>query len=397
MSIQISEAIAVISGAIAEPRKLSRILFAGRRKGYQPQYQRIEIRPVELKGVIHLNSIFHDGRTDLTKNLLPNEFDIATQFESGFANVVIETTSERIEMRITKKGDVLIHRSPITGSEPSLSHDRQKSRLLPANDPLFIELGISDKSGQLIPSKSDKYIQVDQFLRILEPLIRDHSGPLSIVDLGCGHAYLTFAAYRFAKSRGIEAHLTGVDTRAEFIKRNNEIASRLKIDKEVDFVTSSIADFPTQNTDIAIALHACDTATDDAITWAIRSNAKVILMASCCHHDLNKQISQSSTPQQLTIITRHAILKERFADNLTDAIRADVLSLLGYRSDVIEFVAGEHTNRNLLIRAQKSERNSTRAEFEELDTLIRHWQITPKLLSLLAPELQAQRAALPLS
>ena len=397
MSKEIADAVAAVSGAIGEPRKLSRIVFSGRRKGYQPQYQRIDIRPIDLKGKIHLNCVFHDGRTDLTKNLIPNQFDIAAQFESGFANVLIETESERIEIRITKKGEALLHRSVIETSPQSLAHDREKSRLLPASDPLFIELGISDKSGHLIPNKSDKYIQVDQFLRILEPLIRDHEGPLSIVDLGCGHAYLTFAAYRFARTNGIDTRLVGVDTRADFIKRNNAIAARLEIDSDVSFTTAAIADFPIQRCDIAIALHACDTATDDAIAWAIHSNAKIILMAPCCHHDLNKQIGSTSTPDQLHILTRHGILKERFADNLTDAIRADALTLLGYRSDVIEFVAGEHTNRNLLIRAEKTGRSATKADFEELDALVGQWQIEPKVLSLLEPELEAQRARLTLS
>ena len=120
-------------------------------------------------------------------------------------------------------------------------------------------------------------------------------------------------------------------------------------------------------------------------------------MAPCCHHDLNKQIGSTSTPDQLHILTRHGILKERFADNLTDAIRADALTLLGYRSDVIEFVAGEHTNRNLLIRAEKTGRSATKADFEELDALVGQWQIEPKVLSLLEPELATQRARLTLS
>ena len=131
MSKEIADAVAAVSGAIGEPRKLSRIVFSGRRKGYQPQYQRIDIRPIDLKGTIHLNCVFHDGRTDLTKNLIPNQFDIAAQFESGFANVLIETESERLEIRITKKGEALLHRSVIETSPQSLAHDLEKSRLLP--------------------------------------------------------------------------------------------------------------------------------------------------------------------------------------------------------------------------------------------------------------------------
>ena len=154
--------------------------------------------------------------------------------------------------------------------------------------------------------------------------------------------------------------------------------------------------------DIAIALHACDTASDDAISWAVKSNASVILVAPCCHHDLQKQMKKSPAPWE--IATRYGILRERVGDIITDAIRAQVLRILGYKTEIIEFVAGDHTPRNLMIRSLWTEpvrnelaRNALANEFLELDSIIEQWKIHPKLLDLLQSELAHRRDSVRLS
>jgi hypothetical protein len=158
-------------------------------------------------------------------------------------------------------------------------------------------------------------------------------------------------------------------------------------------VASSISEFPHKDVELSLALHACDTASDDAIAWAIESKSKVILIAPCCHHDIQKQIGSSShkSPDSLAIVARHGILRERIGDILTDSIRAQVLRIFGYETDVIEFIASEHTPRNLMIRAIYKGRTATTADLKELDSIIQQWNIRPRILDLLAAPLSSQR------
>ena len=389
-----------LTAAISTPAELRRIIFSGRRKGFSPDAQRIDIRPITLKGTLHLQVVSHDGRQDTTKNFEIGTLDLTSLVDAGFANILIETNSMKIETRISKKGTVHIHRERIERDPRPLSddsvgqHDRRKQRLLAPDEAIFIELGISNREGQVLPSRTDKYIQVDQFLRILEPLLSkiDLSKRIRVVDLGCGHAYLTFATFQYLANRGIDVEVLGVDVRADSIDRNRSIARKLGIDQNVTFLQSSIKELEPTPSDIVIALHACDTATDDALTWAIKSGTSIILSAPCCHHDLSAQITKVPAPWQ--ILTRHGIVKERIADNLTDAIRAQVLRILGFSADIIEFIGGEHTARNLMIRAVKAMGATKSADFIELDELLRQWSINPYLLSALASEIEDKRASL---
>ena len=389
-----------LTAAISTPAELRRIIFSGRRKGFSPDVQRIDIRPITLKGTLHLQVVSHDGRQDTTKNFEIGTLDLASLVDAGFANILIETNSMKIETRISKKGTVHIHRERIERDARPLSddfvgqHDRRKQRLLAPDEAIFFELGISNREGQVLPSRTDKYIQVDQFLRILEPLLSkiDLSKRIRVVDLGCGHAYLTFATFQYLANRGIDVEVLGVDVRADSIDRNRSIARKLGIDQNVTFLQSSIKELEPTPSDIVIALHACDTATDDALTWAIKSGTSIILSAPCCHHDLNAQITKVPAPWQ--ILTRHGIVKERIADNLTDAIRAQVLRILGFSADIIEFIGGEHTARNLMIRAVKARGATKSVDFVELDELLRQWSINPYLMNALASEIEDKRASL---
>ena len=374
------EDIESIQGWICEPQSLRRAVISGRRKSHNPRYERIDIRPVLIKDEMHLQVVGHDGKKDITKNLKSSEFKVGDYLAEGYANLLIERVDEILTIRITKQGEMKIHRGKSEEvGEINLSHDRSKRRVLPISDPIFRALGIAGPKGELIPKQSDKYRQVDDFLRIIES-VEDElgSGPISIVDLGCGNAYLTFAVHRHLSKNGRTIKVVGVDSKAESRSRNSKIASELSIAGEVEFVASTIKEFPNCEVDLVIALHACDTATDDALAWAVKSRAKVVLVSPCCHHQLNKEINPNDDDAE--IIFRHGIMKERFADLLTDSLRAEIMKIYGYRSEIFEFVSIDHTPRNLMIRAVLTGRMGERSKFE---SICAKWKINPYLAQLL--------------
>ncbi|MGH8793054.1 MAG: class I SAM-dependent methyltransferase, partial [Stackebrandtia sp.] len=227
--------------------------------------------------------------------------------------------------------------------------------------------------------------QVDAFLRAAEPLLPDGDGPLSVADLGCGNAYLTFAMYRYLASRGRRARVVGVDVRDDQRRRNTELARRLECAEDVRFVAATAADAPLENVDVVLALHACDTATDDALARGVTLRARSILAAPCCHHDVAAQLRRAETPTPYRALTADGILREHFADVLTDALRASLLELHGYRVDVIEFVDSAHTPRNTLLRATYTGAAADPRRREEYESLTRQWQVTPHLQRLLEP------------
>ncbi len=376
---------------LTDPTTLVRAVLSGRRRNMEPPVERFDIRPVLIKDQLQIQVAHSDGRQMTTKNYLPGEFDAKSAIESGFANFLVEHSEGSFTLRITKKGQALVQSSKGKNTQV-LTHDRSKSRLLDSSDPFLVEVGISDASGKIKASKQDKYRQVEEFLRILNPTLQSAieaghikkptlSNPLTIVDLGCGHAYLTFATHQFLASQGIPVKVIGIDIRESSRERNNEIARRLGITATIEFRAEEIAETTLDSADIAIALHACDTATDDAIAWAINSNAKLILVAPCCHHDIQAQMSDS--PEPWSMITRHGIMKERLGDLITDALRMQILKLKGYRVEAIEFIGGEHTPRNLMIRAVATGSKAESVDTERYEEMIALWKVKPALASLI--------------
>jgi len=375
----------------SKTQSLVRVVLSGRRRNMQTPHERIDMRPVLIKDAIAIQVSHSDGRQMTTKNYTPAQTPFNELARSGFANILLEQTNQSISVRITKKGEALVHRDS-SKREQELSHDRSKARLLDASDPFLIAVGISDSAGNLKPSKSDKYRQVEEFLRLLAPTLTSaikagqiaqptDAKPLTIVDLGCGHAYLTFATHQYLHSQGMPVKVIGIDVRTTARDRNNEIAAQLGISSTIEFRAEEIADTTLTSADIAIALHACDTATDDAIAWAINSNAKLALIAPCCHHDIQAQMNE--IPEPWSIITRNGIMKERLGDLLTDALRMQIMKLRGYRVEAIEFIGGEHTPRNLMIRAVKTGAEADASEVKKYDEMLALWKVKPALASLI--------------
>jgi len=389
MATELEVALKSARQIIADPSKLVRIVLSGRRRNMTVPFERIDIRPVLIKGAITLQVAQNDGRITTTKNIEANSFDANAYLEMGYANILVEHTEGALTIRITKKGDAQVHEEK-GAREQNLEHDRTKSRLLDASDPFLIEVGISDAQGRVKPTKADKYLQVEEFLRLLVPTLNSAieakqianptvEEPLVIADLGCGNAYLTFAVHQYLKSIGMPVHVIGIDIKPESLKRNNEIAKKLKIEKTIEFKAEAIEQTSLKNCDVAIALHACDTATDDAIAWAVNAGAKLLLIAPCCQHDLQTQMSQ--VPEPWNLLTKHGLMKERLGDLMTDALRAQILKLVGYRSEAIEFIGGEHTPRNIMIRAVLTSAKADPKELETYKKMLSDWQIDPALAS----------------
>jgi hypothetical protein len=399
MSEPLLRALTRLRGTILDADTLVRAVASGRQRGSEPPWRRVELRYVDLKAGRHLQVTAYDDAQAHTSNHAVGDAARAALddvLEQPFGNWHVETTSETHQLRVAKKGEAVVHtRARAEEAEVDRDHDRDKSRLLPEDDPVFRALGLSDHEGRMKPSRQGKYRQVEEFLRILdasigEALEKGHlrrptpEEPLQIVDLGCGNAYLTFVTERFlAQVRGLPVHLTGIDQRDQSRTRNEKIASELGVD--ATFLASSIGDATLDvSPDVVLALHACDTATDDALARAVAWETPLVLAAPCCHHDIAAQLRRQPTPEPYAMLTRHGILRERFADTLTDGLRASLLRLEGYRVDVMQFVGSQHTPRNTLLRGVRTGRpvsgGSARREY---DDLVEVWGVRPRLGELL--------------
>ena len=387
MATDLAAAFTQAESLINNPANLVRVVLSGRRRNMQVATVRIDIRPVQIKDSLLLQVASNDGRQTTTKNYAPSELKTLELLESGYANILVEHITGSLSIRITKKGEALIHEDN-TPREQNLEHDRAKERLLDPSDPYLIEVGISDAKGALKPTRADKYRQVEEFLRLLVPTLNSAitaghiaqptaQAPLTIADLGCGNAYLTFATHQYLTSIGMPVSVVGIDIRPESLKRNTEIAGKLGISKSITFRAEAIDQTSVTPAEVVIALHACDTATDDAIAWGVNNGAKLMLIAPCCQHDLQTQMNTS--PEPWSLLTKHGLVKERLGDLLTDALRAQILKMAGYRSEIIEFIGGEHTPRNIMIRAVKTGVKPDVGDMKQYEELISAWSIKPAL------------------
>jgi SAM-dependent methyltransferase len=395
-------ALARMRSHLLDPDVLVRAVASGRQRGEEPRWRRVELRYVDLKAGPHLQVTAYDQTQAHTSNhAVGDEARDAVDdlLDQPFGNWHVDTTTETHQLRVTKKLEAVVHTTArVEEVAVDRDHDRVKQRLLSEDDPVFRALGLSDSEGRMKPSRQAKYRQVEEFLRLLDTSITDAlakghlrspttEDPLRIADLGCGNAYLTFAAQRYlADIRGLPVRLTGVDVREQSHEHNSELATQLSMD--AGFVVGSIAgaelDPPPE---VVLALHACDTATDEALARAVEWGAQLVLAAPCCHHDIAAQLRRTPTPAPYAMLTRHGILRERLADTLTDGLRAALMRLQGYRVDVMQFVESKHTPRNTMLRAVRTsgpvKGGGVRKEY---DVIVAEWGIRPRLAELLADD-----------
>jgi len=422
-TVPLEQAWAQVREALLDPDGLVRAVGSGRRRGSQPRWRRVELRYVDLKAGRHLQTTAYDDTQAHTANHRVGA-EAATAVDAllaePLANWHLETTAGTTQARVTKRGEGLVHTSgrgdrAAASPEVDRSHDRDKQRLLPPDDPevalLLRTLDLADEQGRIKPSRQAKYRQVEEFCRILDASITEalatgrlrrptEDAPLRVVDLGCGNAYLTFTAQRYLTTvRGLPVEVTGVDVKEQSRDHNAAVAARLGLGSR--FVVGGIADAVLPDAagepEVVLALHACDTATDEALARALAWRAPLVLAAPCCHHDLAAQLRRTPPPAPYAQLTRHGILRERTADTLTDALRASLVRARGYRVEVMQFVESRHTPRNTLLRAVLAGRgaadgrgdadgDAARAAREEYDALVTAWGLSPRLGQLLGHE-----------
>lgn len=290
------------------------------------------------------------------------------------------------DLKISKKGKVFLGRKKSDNSKlVNKSHNREKNYILKEGmiiQPL-IDLGVFTKDGKVINSKYDKYKQINRFIEIIDDEIKKNNDKeLTILDFGCGKSYLTFVLYYyFVEIKKINVKMIGLDLKADVIKKCNEIAKKYNY-KNLHFELGDINGYKyTDNVDMVITLHACDTATDYALYNAIKWNAKMIFSVPCCQHEFNSQMKS----EDLSILTRYGIIKERVAALMTDAVRGNLLEAIGYKTQLLEFIDIAHSPKNILIRASKSKisREKKESSLMEVDNIMKEFNLEPTLFNLL--------------
>ncbi len=325
--------------------------------------------------------VFHE-------NIDPDSIkQICLQFlEDAFTQMNAWGKNGEYSLKISKKGKVLFHKTPMKASLPKMQpHNRQKQYLLEEGTviPPLVDMGIFTKTGKVVQSMNDKYKQINKFIEIVDDAIRKYNkDQISIVDFGCGKSYLTFVVYYYLKVvRKMDIQMIGLDLKEEVIRQCNDTAKRYGYDGlrfEVGDINGYHSDIPI---DMVISLHACDTATDYALFNAIEWDAKIIISVPCCQHEIADQM----TDDYLPILNRYGIVKERTAALMTDAIRCNLLTCCGYKTQLLEFIDLSHTPKNLLIRAVKTNLSaeSKKTAENEIRDIVKAFGLKPTLLKLL--------------
>ncbi len=269
--------------------------------------------------------------------------------------------------------------------ETGHNNDKQYLVTLQNSRDLLHALGITADNGTVRAPMQAKYRQINHFLALATRLDAvQNSSSLRIVDCGCGKAYLSLSLYHvLANLMGKEVELTGIDTNAQVIDFCNRTAGSLHFGKAT-FLCTPISGFrPDSPVDLVIALHACDTATDDALALAVQADARAILAAPCCHHYVNSRLRAASAPDDVAVLLQDGITRERLADLLTDSLRRDILQGCGYTASLMEFVSPEHTMKNILIRAERTNRRTDAEKLRRVREEINRWHTGPRLAELL--------------
>jgi SAM-dependent methyltransferase len=341
----------------------------GNYRGNDPHLQKLLIRLIKTKKGTRLFFLYRFETRDMAKNYsFPGGIDLIRRGlgKDYFAGHLF-TTDHNFQLDIGKKGRSRLNiGKPTFKTKPVLDHDHQKARIIDRNSFYLKALGITTETGEIRSKQNDKWKQINKFVETLDNLVKDSDltgkKNLKIVDMGSGKGYLTFAAYDFFKNIcGIETEVTGIDTKQQLVDLCNHIARASEF-TGLEFIRGYIDDQSWPAIDILIALHACNTATDDAIFKGIKANAQLIVVAPCCHREIRPQIKP---PQMLKNILRHGIMLEREAETITDGLRALLLEKSGYSTRLFEFISTAHTPKNNMIVGTKDPRLKNAPEIEK--------------------------------
>jgi len=347
---------------------------------------RISLRPVTIKGELRFQGEMTDAGQTSVKNFdregaRKGLEDILEQ--TGPRELHLITASGDLHVRITKKGKALVSRSVPMAREvaEAPAHDRVKKQPLTSFDSaaLLKAIDIADADGRIKASMRGKYDQVNEFLKVIDSVVVEKpEKAVNLVDCGCGRAYLTLAVYFYlSHARGFDVRVCGIDRRADVIATARKLAQSLDVADRVTFVEADIASAdPGFVPDLVLSLHAYDTATDEALARGVEWKSRYLLCVPCCQHELHKSLKEGGP---MTAVLRHGILRERLADLLTDTFRAQILRVLGFRVNVMEFVSAEATARNILLKAEFCVKPGQQAAVAEYLELRDFWKVTPWL------------------
>ena len=342
------------------------------------ELRNVYVKPVLIKERRLFAFTYHYERRDETKN-----YDATQMLEvlkalipSRFLNAVLFTMTEDVTLLVSSKGKATIQTKKVQECrEQNLEHDKQKNRLVNPANPWWYQLGLTTREGKITADMQHKFKQIYKYAEIVESLIKPmkFDGTVHIADMGAGKGYLTFALYELLTQKlNLDVVIKGVEIRPDLVLKINEIIKSDNL-KGMEFVESSIEAFHPEKLDVLIALHACNTATDDAIASGIKAGAKLIVCAPCCHKQIRQEMEASG---KTDMITRYGIFLERQAVMITDTIRALILEYFGYKTQVMEFIEMEHTPKNVLLVGRKSEKPvDKQAILKEIDELKKRFGI----------------------
>lgn len=341
-------------------------VILGKNRGPDRELIRVWVRPLRIRDQECLSFVHQHNTKDVTVNVsIPNGIGkIRELLASSFQHGHLLTVAQDVQLTISKKGKAILSKGkPTHADAPAQDHDREKERFLDLNKPIWTDLGIANEQHQLLPSMSRKWKQINKFIEVFDHAFESsglaHVDPVRVVDFGCGKGYLTFAVHdHLRNNRGIEAQVTGIELREDLVRFCNQIVLKRQI-AGLSFEPGDIASHAPQAMEIMIALHACDTATDQAIYKGIRSGAAIILCSPCCHKQIRPQMQ---SPHLLRPVLRHGIHLDQEAEMVTDSLRALLLEAEGYATQVFEFISLEHTGKNKMILAVKRPHSAQRQD-----------------------------------
>ena len=339
-------------------KKLNQGIFSNLRKKSEEGFNKVDVKPVLIKEELKYQFSFYYSNKVIHKNLDSHETMIEMEelLKNIFKQGMIFATDADYQILISKKGKMTILKKNPTKSTVDVSHNRKKKYILEDGEPVdfLIRLGVMNDDGKVSKKRYDKFKQINRFLEMVEdviPKLDREKDRLNIVDFGCGKSYLTFALYHYLVEKlRIAVNIIGLDLKMDVINFCNEVAEDLDY-QGLKFIHGDIKDYNGfTDVDMVITLHACDNATDAALVKAIHWNAKAILSVPCCQHEFYNKIHSSSLEPML----KHGIIKEKLSSLVTDSIRGNILEVMGYQVQLLEFIDMEHTPKNILIRAIKS-------------------------------------------
>jgi SAM-dependent methyltransferase len=348
-------------------------LSLGNYKGSNTALKQLLVKPIMLKNAPMVSVVYRNKTNDITKNLSPAQFleEVNTLLNyQNFCAAFLQTTTTQWQLEVKSSAKVIIVAKSISSDAIANTHNRNKQKAVTAQATFLQALKITDATGQVIPAAADKYRQINHFIELLKPVLSalpTHQ-PLNIVDMGSGKGYLTFALYHYLQSHGIQSHTVGVELRPDMVALCNNIANETGF-TGLQFLESDIQNFTLDQTNLLIALHACDFATDLALAKGIKAQANAIVVAPCCHKQIRKELRASKHTNILDTYNQYGIFQERQAEMLTDGIRALLLNYFGYKTKVLEFVSVEHTPKNVLIIAERKATPSPKVQAQILQQL----------------------------